>query len=158
MTRLDNLLRHIRNVRENCELMGERLILQGDEELGIKLIAQGNVHDNSKFYGIEWEYLNDGAWPKDNKNEVEEELFRAAIRQHTLTNSHHPEYHRGIENMGEVDLCELIADWKARSNEQGTDILEFIKDKGASKYKYSLQSRVYRDLKKYAELLLEKKF
>ncbi|SVC81897.1 uncharacterized protein METZ01_LOCUS334751, partial [marine metagenome] len=56
---LKSLIRHIDNVRASCLLLGERLIENDKDELGLQLIANGHIHDASKFYGIEWEYLRD---------------------------------------------------------------------------------------------------
>src|SRR6185369_7717232 len=93
---LNNLVRHIELVREACLLLGKRLISEeGRKEFGRILIGNGFVHDASKFAGIEWEYLHAG-------KDVPKEKLELAIRQHTLTNPHHPEYWGGFENMPEI--------------------------------------------------------
>jgi len=58
LVKIRNITRHIRNVEDNCLILGERLILRGEIELGKQLIANGFVHDASKFTGIEFEYLS----------------------------------------------------------------------------------------------------
>jgi len=50
---LDQLLRHIDSVQKSCQKIGKHLIENGEPELGKQLIANGFIHDNSKFYGIE---------------------------------------------------------------------------------------------------------
>ena len=59
LNKINRLTRHIRNVEDNCILLGTKLIQQGNIELGHKLIANGMVHDASKFGGIEFENLSD---------------------------------------------------------------------------------------------------
>lgn len=153
MTPLENLLRHISHVRQNCEVVGERLIASGDEQLGRQLIANGHVHDNSKFFGIEWEYLNNGA------NHENDKLFQVAVRQHVLTNPHHPEYWpNGIKQMPPLYLAEMVADWCARSAEQGTDLLDWIRDEATSRYGFTLRSKTYQSIREFVGLLLERKF
>lgn len=54
---LKSLLRHVDNVSQSCLILGERIIESGDQQFGINLIANGRIHDHSKFYGSEWLYL-----------------------------------------------------------------------------------------------------
>jgi hypothetical protein len=86
-------------------------------------------------------------------------LFKAATYNHVHLNSHHPEFWSGgIQEMSEVALAELVADWSARSSEFGTDLKEFIKDKATDKYSMTTHSRVYKDIMRYVNLLLDKPF
>ena len=55
------------------------------------------------------------------------------IRHHAETNPHHPEYWHGIENMPKVYIAEMVCDWYARSNEFGSDLREWVKDKATKK-------------------------
>lgn len=153
--RLQALLRHIGNVRDNCELLGQRLAERGEEELGLRLVANGQVHDHSKFFGIEWQYLNDGAWPR----EGDDAMFQAALLQHVTTNLHHPEaWPGGIESMDRLHLAEMCADWGARSAEQGGDLMEWVKDSATRRFGFSLCGRVYKELRGLIGLLLDKRF
>lgn len=156
--RLANLMRHIDKVRDDCVLLGQRIVAKGNEHLGHRLIKNGFVHDNSKFSGIEWEYLNDGAWPYQAKTELENEMFQTALRQHTSTNSHHPEYWRGIQHMPPECLAEMVCDWHTRSSEQGNDMFEWVRDKATERFGFTTKQRVYRDIKSFVELLLERRF
>ncbi len=150
---LDALLRHIGLVRNNCQLLAERLIEKGEEELGIKLIANSLIHDNSKFFGLEWLFLN------AESKEKQPELFKLASEHHTSSNPHHPEFHcGGIKSMPQLYLAEMVADWKSRSDEVGDDIHEWIRVKASKRYKYTPNSKVYQDIKKYLEMILEKPF
>ena len=58
LSKIRSITRHIRNVEDNCLILGERLILQGRIDLGKQLIANGFIHDASKITGIEFEYLS----------------------------------------------------------------------------------------------------
>ena len=153
--RLETLLRHIKNVRENTEILGERLIAGGEEQLGRELIANGLIHDNSKLRGIEWLYLHQDVKDK------EPELFKAAYEQHVTSplNRHHPEaWVNSIQEMDRLHLAEMICDVKARSSEFGDNIHDWLKDKATKKWKFSLRSLVYRELKDFLDMLVEPKF
>lgn len=157
--RLENLLRHINGVRENCELLGQKLIIAGKEDLGIQLVANGQIHDNSKFYGIEWEYLNDGAWPYNEPDPIKNEMFNQARIQHVKCNMHHPEYWTGgIKEMDSLHVAEMVCDWYSRSSEQGSCLMNWIKEKATKRFGFTTRDQVYRDIKKYTDMLLEKRF
>ncbi len=157
--RLSNLLRHIGNVRHDCELLGTKLISQGEEQLGLTLIANGQIHDFSKFFGIEYLHLNGSDWPQASTSEQGRVMFSAAITQHVTTNPHHPEYWvGGIKEMPQVYLAEFVCDCHARSSEQGTDITEWMREKATERFGFTTRSLVYGDIRRYLELLLEKKF
>lgn len=156
---MNKLLRHVENVREGCILIGTQLIELGEEDNGRKLVANGHAHDHSKFFGIEWDYLNDGAWPIAHATEQDEHLFRAAVKQHVTTNPHHPEFWAGgIHEMTRVYLAEMVCDWRARASEQGTCIWEWIKGGAATKFGYTTRGRVYREIQSLLGMILEKKF
>src|ERR1035441_8143158 len=102
--KVEKLLRHINNVQEACVLLGKRLIDNGEIDFGIKLIAAGQIHDASKWRGIEWKYLVGKA------NNTNGEL-KLAIEQHQSSNSHHVEAWLGVENMPRIAVAEMVADW-----------------------------------------------
>lgn len=148
---LDNLTRHIDLVRQSCKLLGERLIEQGREEFGKKLIARGYCHDQSKFSGIEWDYLHNG-------DDIDKELLKEAISHHSKTNSHHPEYWGGIENMPELDVGEMVSDWQARSQEFGNDLREWFKEVAIEKYNIKTGGKQYKWIKNFLDILLQNSF
>lgn len=150
--RLKAIVRHITHVQQSCTLLGERLISSGEEQIGHKLIAHGFIHDNSKFHGIEWKYLHE-----DIKTYAPE-MFQMALVQHVTSNMHHPEYWDGIENMPRVYLAEMVCDWHARGSEFGTDLRDFIKSHATKRFGFTLQGRVYRDIKNLVDLLLDPSF
>ena len=150
---LKNLLRHVDNVSDSCLLLGERLIEAGEDELGLRLISNGYTHDHSKFSGIEWLYLR-----TENFGVEYDNLLAAAIRQHCTTNPHHPEYWHGIVHMPRIYLAEMVCDWSSRSHEFGNDLREWIKDKATKKFKMTVQSKVYKEIKGFVDMLLDPGF
>jgi hypothetical protein len=150
--RLDILLRHISNVREDCEVLGLKLIKQGEETLGRQLIANGLIHDNSKFSGIEWEYLHTDV------KEINPEAFKLALQQHQTTNPHHPEYWGDINSIPRLYVAEMLCDWHARSSDFGTDLWDWVKETAVPKYKLSTSGKVYKQLKEFMGMLLERSF
>lgn len=147
------ILRHIDNVRGLCTVLGDRLIDKGEESLGHRLIANGYCHDQSKFHGSEWLYLND-----ETKKETPN-LFKAAHIQHVTTNLHHPEaWTRGVHSMDRLFRAEMVCDLAARSGEFGKDLREWIKKVATKKFDMKVQSGAYKDIKDLVDLLLDKSF
>jgi hypothetical protein len=149
-THLDDLIHHISLVREACIRLGSRLIEQGDD-LGRQLIARGHIHDHSKFHGIEWQYLHVG-------DDIDKDMLKLAIHQHVHTNSHHPEYHGGIQNMPPLDVAEMCCDCLARSQEFGTNIKDWFKEDAVHKYKISTHGKQWKLIQQYLDILLHNSF
>lgn len=147
--RLQSLLRHIANVREHCLLVGQKLLEQGEVELGRKIIANGCIHDNSKFRGIEWLYLHeDVKWNTPS-------LFKAAVHQHVTTNLHHPDaWSGGIRAMTQEYVGEMVCDWAARSIELGNNLDWWIGNVALDKFNFSTSCQVYRDIRRFRDLLV----
>lgn len=152
LLKLDNLTRHIKNVQDNCLLLGERLIRIGEIELGRKLIANGFIHDASKFHGIEWSNLSTNA--KD--EEIAKVKMKLAIQQHRAVNPHHVEYWGHIDRMPDLYLCELICDISARGQESGTNIRDWLNTVGIKSYDLDKDSKTYKKLNYYLDILLDK--
>ena len=151
--RREALMRHVDNVRSNCIHLGKKLIENKESELGHQLIANGYCHDASKFHGVEWEYMGDSA-----KEEFPDK-FAAAHLQHVKTNKHHPEaWPDGIHSMDRLHIAEMVCDWAARSQEFGTDLRDWIKEKAVKRFDFTFQSKVYKEIKYFVDLLLDKAF
>lgn len=71
---------------------------------------------------------------------------------------HHAEYWHGFHNMPEIYIAELACDWLARSQEFGTDVLEWIENSALKKYEINKESLQYKWLCNYLNLLLEDGF
>jgi len=156
MRKIRGIAKHIRNVEDNCLALGEKLIEQGEIELGKQLIANGFIHDASKFHGIEFEFMSPDA---PTKEDVAKLKLKLAVHHHNSTNKHHPEaWSGGIKDMPDVYLAELVCDTKARSEEFGTDFRVWIIDEATKKYGFTKEDKVYKDIMKYVDMLCQKPF
>lgn len=149
---IDNLVRHINLVQEACIIIGKKLINRGDIDEGKLLIFLGYQHDVSKFLGIEFDYLHNGA-------SEDKEKLDTAIKHHARTNTHHIEFWSNkIENMPPIYIREMVADWHARSTAFGTDLRKWIEEKALVKYKIDKNSSQYKVIQETVDLLLEEPF
>lgn len=148
---LESVLRHINRVQENCFILAKKLADNSEDDFARGLIANGLIHDNSKLTSkFEWTYLREG---------VPDEMFKLAIDEHRNSNRHHPEFYQGgLKEMPRIYLAEFVADITARSQEFGTDVRDWLKDKAFKKYKISSNCKVYKEIKDFMGLLLDKKF
>ena len=155
MEKIRGIARHIRNVEDNCLLLGEKLIESGEIDLGRQLISNGYVHDASKFHGIEFEYLSINN-PTENETRLK---LKLAIHHHRTTNKHHPEaWSGGIRDMPDVFLAEMVCDVKARSEEFGTDLRQWIDQEATKRYGFTTEDKVYKDLMRFVNMLCPKPF
>lgn len=143
--RLRQIMRHIEDVREDCEVLGTNLIDRGEFEIGRTLIQHGLIHDASKLEGIEWEHLGVANDP----------LHGEAWLHHVHGNAHHPEFWDSIHAMERVYVCELVCDWHSRSSELGTNLREWITSVAMPRYHFSITDQVGKDIEEFVELLLE---
>lgn len=139
--KIEKVLSHIQNVQRNCYKLGLILIKNGEVEIGRNLIANGQIHDNSKLKGIEFDHLFH-----------QDEILHIVVKHHSSTNPHHPEY------WGTVYLAEMVCDCAARSAEFGTDVRMWLRDIASLKYKFVMEDEVGLKLSYYLDLLLEKPF
>lgn len=92
-----------------------------------KLITRGVNHDATKLQSPEVELFTEFT-PKLAELEYNSEEYKECLRQlrpaldhHYATYRHHPEhFENGITDMNLIDLCEMIADWKAASERHNT--------------------------------------
>ena len=150
--KIDRLVDHIAEVRRHCIRMGEQLIAQGEAELGRRLIANGHVHDFSKWSGIEWEYL----W---SENE-DKDAFKLAWQQHVTTNPHHPQCwgKKGIHGMPDIFVAEMVSDWKSRSNEFSKDLMEWINNEATVKYGFNKKQAIYKTIMRFVGMICDAPF
>lgn len=150
--RIALLLRHINNVRNNCQIVADKLMTDGKFDLARQLIANAQIHDHSKFSGIEWQFLSD-------PTSTNKAGLKYAIEHHDKVNPHHPQYYtNGIGEMPEVYLIEFCCDVKARSMEFGTDLRKWIDDEATKKFKFTKDSEVYKRIAYYVDILCPKPF
>jgi len=155
MVKITSIARHIRNVEDNCLLLGEKLIGRGEIDLGHKLIANGHVHDASKFHGIEWDHMAPG---KPAEEESAKLKLKLAVMHHNRTNSHHPEYWNGIKNMPRIAIAEMVCDWKARSEEFGTSLRDWIENQATKRFEFTKDDSVYKEINEFVDLLCPNPF
>jgi hypothetical protein len=145
--RLRSLVRHIEDVQQDCQILGTHLIERGELDVGRTLIANGFVHDHSKFEGIEWEHLTT----------KEDPLFEEAWRHHTQNNKHHPEFWLGgIHEMERVYVAEMVCDWHSRSSEFCSGLREWIEYEATRKYHFGPSDEVARQIQDFVNLLSER--
>jgi len=148
---LDNLINHIDRVRNNCLLLGKRLIAQNQERLGLNIIARGFKHDVSKFQGKEWKYLHSG-------KDVSIDKLNEAIDLHRKRNSHHPEFHDGIHNMDQASVAEMVCDILARCQELGECFWDWTEENIIKGKNLKKSDKQYKWIHQFAEILLESQF
>lgn len=147
LEKIEKVLEHIQNVQRNCYKLGLILLKSGEINLGRKIIANGQIHDNSKFKGIEFEHLFYGS-----------PILKDVIQHHSSTNLHHPEYWGSIHNMPEEYIVEMVCDCTARSQEFGTDVRKWFHEVAITKYNFTFLDEVGLKIDKYLNLLLPKSF
>lgn len=145
--RISKILEHIQNVQRNCYRLGMNLIHEGQIEQGRILIANGQIHDNSKFKGIEFDHLINGS-----------PILPEAIKHHQSSNPHHPEFWGGIQNMPDIYLAEMVCDCAARASEFGTSVKEWFEKQHPKSCGYKADSEVAKKIQYYLNLLLDPKF
>lgn len=155
LKKLEGITTHIKNVQDNATTMAKKLIEQGYVNMGRELISRAFKHDVSKFRGIEWEDMAPGVEVADGTSKLK---LRTAVYQHNHTNSHHPEYWDGIHNMPKIAVAEMVCDWKARSEEFGTDLRGWIENSATKRFGFEKNSDVYKLIMSYVDMICEKPF
>lgn len=152
--RLARLLRHVRNVEENCQIIADAILSSHESENSKKfarrLMRNARKHDLSKFNKIEWCHLNGGIDP----------LFPEALKHHHKKNPHHPEFWGSIHKMPLVYVAEMVADFSARTSEIKTDksLTAWIDEVATNKYGFSKEDKVYKKIMYFVNILLEPAF
>jgi hypothetical protein len=152
------IIRHIRNVQDNCILLGEKLIELGDIELGKNLIANGLRHDTSKFGGIEYEYMAPLFAKKESGEDTKKMKLKMAISHHNQTNFHHPESWESIHSMPKLFVGEMVADWKSRSEEFGSSLRDYIQNQAMKRFNFNEKDEVYKQIMYFVDMICEKPF
>lgn len=133
---------HIKRVQKNLYTIAE----ERDDLNKVQLMARGKNHDKSKYgkeekipyiwltwtkkYGLASISIPTNEFNIINKN------INKAVNHHYKVNRHHPEFHKNINDMNEIDISEMIADWAAMSQEL-KDNLKAWTDKSVKKYKFN---------------------
>jgi len=155
LKKVKGIVGHIRNVQDNCLALGEKLMGLGEIDLGREIVARAFRHDNSKFYGIEWDNMAPGVEINDGGAKLK---LKLAVNHHNQTNPHHPEYWNGIHNMPKVAVAEMVCDWKARSEEFGSSLRDWIKDSATKRFGFTEKDPVFLLIMSYVDMICEKPF
>jgi hypothetical protein len=155
MEKIRGITRHMRNVENNCLILGEKLIMRGEIELGHDLIANGFVHDASKFHGIEWDNMAPGTTTGEESAKLK---MKMAVNHHRKINPHHPEYWGEIQKMPRVYIAEMVCDWKARSEEFGSSLKDYIDELATKRWGFVKDDKTYKEIISFVDLLCEKPF
>jgi hypothetical protein len=140
-------------VQNAAFLLADRLAQRGEFDLARRLVQRSLCHDSSKFEGIEWDYLDVTKNDKENRGNL-----KLAIHQHQQSNDHHPEFFSGgVNDMSRVQLAEMVCDWKARSEEFGSSLVDWVKEVASERYGFTTRSKVYSKIKFFLDLLLDPK-
>lgn len=148
---IDDILRHIKTVQSFMVELGKRLIESGRTDEGKRLIAKSLTHDQSKFSGIEWEYLHK---PKTMK--VKPTLLKMAVDHHAQTNDHHPQFWGSIHNMPDLSICEMVCDWCARSSQCGSSVTEWVQKEATERFIFDKNDPVYDKIMDYLSIILDR--
>jgi len=146
---LEDFFRHLDGVQKAVRLLAKRLIClcsEEDEKLAFLLLRDAFTHDRSKLEGVEFPWIH--------QTEDRDKLI-LAVNHHQQVNPHHPEYWSGVSNMPPVAIAEMVCDWKARSEEMGTDLREWIKEQAFKRYEIPPTGKVAKLIKKFVDLLLD---
>jgi hypothetical protein len=141
--RIFSIINHINRVRQNSDILINRLIDFDQQDLALRLAAAVSVHDASKFTFIEFAGMY-----SENEN-----IKKAAVQHHRETNRHHISYHSSYKEMSECDIAEMIIDMKSRSDEFGQNLTEFFR-KFAKDHKIPPQSQFYKKANNFIDLVL----
>lgn len=147
--RIEDLLTHLADMRQTAVRLGMKLIDEGEFDMGRLLMANACLHDQSKFFGVEWDVIVLGNRP---------DLLKTAVEQHNHSNSHHPEYWGSIHKMDDVHLAEMCCDWKARSVKFGTGLREWIDTEAMSRYGFTKNDPVYAKIQRFVGMILDEPF
>lgn len=148
--RLAGVLKHVQEVQRNCYTLAEQLINTGDTKLGMQLVRNAQIHDQSKFSGIEWDNLS-----VDTDNLA---VLALCVRAHQAANPHHPEYWGSVKLMPSVYVAEMVCDWKARSSEFGSSLKIWIDNEATKRFGFAKKDPVYAEIECYVKMLLAEPF
>ena len=123
--------------------------------MGRELVARAFRHDVSKFAGIEWDNMAPGVEIVDGGAKLK---LKLAVQHHNRVNPHHPEYWGGIHQMPKICVAEMVCDWKARSEEFGTDLRGWIDEKATKRFEFEKGTDIYKLIMSYVDMICEKPF
>lgn len=139
---------------KSCMKMLDYLYAQDRYEDAIELARRCSAHDCSKLHGKEFLYflqLHDCKPEKCVPNGILSEEQRKIIESHWKKNRHHPEHFSDYHEMTEIDIMEMVVDWKARSCQFGTDFMKFVNTVPQSRFGFD--NEFFGKVLKYCEVI-----
>lgn len=135
---------HIERVKNNM------LLMEGYKNLAYDtLFERGSLHDKSKLSVPEREgYIWLTWWHYCKKQGIYfkypegiEELVQEACNHHLKNNLHHPESHKNVDEMEDIDIVEMVCDWTAMSQEYNQkSCLSYVKE-NIDKWGFSVKTK-----------------
>lgn len=136
-----------------------------------EIVRRSYSHDNSKIEAPEyipyvWRYWRT-KWKADGEPKAEpafhieswesapfhlhfqdptlDQAIRDAVFHHITHNRHHPEWHDDPDNMTHLDICEMVADWYAMSDEFNSNIYDWYRDVVPRRYHFGKKQQLVLD-------------
>lgn len=138
-------------------------------ELGIipeKDITDISLHDKDKL--LPKNLKRQALRFKTERTEEDTQQINAVIREHVKSNPHHCEYwgvygqdhlstNIHCENMPDISLYEMIADWHSTAEEKGNTVMEYFNDVNGTRYIFSKrQQEIIKECCKKLETFFDK--
>lgn len=147
---------HKQIIMESCWKMSRYLNSVGRDEEAIELLRKAIVHDNSKFEDDEIiafsKIVGDRTCLEHAENKLDD-LKRQVIKIHWAKNSHHPEYYDNVSDMPEIAILEMVCDLHARSIQNNTDLIEFVKIRQENRFKFP--EELFQKIIEYCNIILQ---
>ena len=111
-----------------------------------ELLSRAEKHDESKYLEPEATAYVELTWKKKCENEKipyichdpnMKSKIDIATLHHIKHNRHHPEFHARVEDMTDLDIAEMIADWAAMGLELGNNPRTWYEKVSKEKYSFS---------------------
>lgn len=148
---------HKEYVLNVCNKFAVYLEGQGLTEEANTLRQRAIVHDNSKILNKD-EFraltgiINDKSCLRDASAKLTP-FKEDALILHWKHNAHHPEHFENILDMTRMDKLEMCCDWCARSLQNGTDLVPFIKERQENRFHFP--EMMYEEILHYCKILSE---
>ena len=126
--------KHIEKVRKYLRILTDKITTRGVNHDAAKLESP-----EVEIFAEHTERLKDLEY---NSEEYKQHLaaMKPALEHHYATYRHHPEHFaNGINDMNLIDLCEMLADWKAAAERQNNGNLLTSIEQNAVRFKMSDQ-------------------
>lgn len=157
MAQLDDTILHKKLVMDACYKMSKYLFNVHRDDEGFALLKRAQVHDNQKFCTAEINSLQKLAGTNDNMTNQKytmTESDKECIALHWKNNRHHPEHFDNVDEMTELDIMEMVCDWFARSEQYGTDFMDFVITRQNNRFHFP--DGMFNRILKYCDVLMSK--